>query len=143
MNRQPGLALVELLSIMVVTAIVTAIVTITVPMYERYKREAKLQEAFSTLIVLHSKEDSYWADKHSYGHSDCAIGMLAGNTRHFMFTCSIEKGRKGYLITANGQEELLNYNFTIDQDGKMVTTGFPGAKKLPASCWLETTGSCA
>ena len=140
MNSQKGMTLVELLSIVVVAAI---IILIAVPAYARYEREAKLQEAFSTLITLHSKEDQYWAEKHSYGRSDCAIGMLAANTRHFMFTCSIDKGRKGYLITANGQEDLLNYNFTIDQSGKMATTGFPGVKRLPVSCWLDTPGTCA
>jgi Tfp pilus assembly protein PilE len=140
MNMQKGIALVEALSIVIVAAI---IVLIAVPAYERYEREAKLQEAFSTLIKLHSKEDMYWASRHSYGSSDCAIGMLAANTAHFMYTCSIEKDRKGYRITANGQEELLNYNFTIDQTGSMVTTSFPGAKKLPVSCWLEAAGTCA
>ena len=140
MSGQKGVTLVELLSIVVLTAIITLIV---VPAYQHYEREAKLQEAFATLIKLHSKEDMYWASKHSYGPSDCAIGMLAANTAHFMYTCTIDKERKGYRITANGQEEFLNYNFTIDQTGRMVTTGFPGAKKLPVSCWLEATGTCA
>lgn len=140
MSRQKGVTLVELLSIVVLTAIITLIVA---PAYEHYEREAKLQEAFSTLLTLQSKEDRHWTDRREHGRSGCAIGLLAANTRHFMFTCSIEKGHKGYLITANGQDDLLNYNFTIDQNGRMVTTGFPGAPKLPVSCWLDTPGSCA
>ena len=140
MNMQKGFTLVELLSIVVLMAIITVI---TVPAYEHYEREAKLQEAFSTLLTLQSKEDQYWTDRHGRKHSGCAIGLLAANTEHFMFTCSVDKRRKGYLITANGQDDLLNYNFTIDQNGRMVTTGFPGAPKLPVSCWLDTPGSCA
>jgi len=140
MNMQKGFTLIEVLSTLAVAAIIAVI---AVPAYARYVREAKFQEAFTTLLALHTKEDLYWTDNHNYGPSDCAIGALPGNTKHFSYICNINNSQQGYLITAKGQGDLLNYNFTIDQNGKMVTIDFPGVTGLPASCWLKEPGACA
>lgn len=139
MNNSKGMSLVELLLVIVVAAIIAVI---AVPAYARYTLDAKLQEAFTNLIVLQTKENLYWTDAHNYGPSDCAIGALPGNTKYFSYICNINNSQQGYLITAKGQGDLLNYNFTIDQTGQKVTIDFPGVSGLPVSCWLHASGSC-
>lgn len=138
MGRKKGFTLIELLTVVIVVGIVAAL---ALPAYSKYVRRAKLQEAFAMLLSLHTKEQLYWGDAHNYGPSDCAVGALPPPTKYFSYVCNINNSQQGYLITAKGQGDLLNYNFTIDQTGKRVTIDFPGASGLPAPCFT-TTGSC-
>jgi type IV pilus assembly protein PilE len=139
MGRQRGYTLIEVLT---AVAVLVILATIALPAYANYMRKAKIHDAFTFLLALHTKEQLYWTDAHDYGPSACAIGALAGTSKYFSYTCDINNSQQGYLITAKGQGDLLNYNFTIDMNGKRQTIDFPGVSGLPAQCWLDAPGSC-
>lgn len=139
MGKQRGFTLLELLMTVVVIAILAAV---AVPSYSSYMRKARLHDAFTSLIALHTQEELYWTNNHSYGQSDCGIGALPAGATYFSLTCNLNNSQQGYLITAKGLGSLLNYNFTIDQAGNKVTIDFPGVSGLPTACWLYAPGSC-
>ncbi len=139
MGKHTGFTLIELLTTVVVIAILAAV---AMPSYSSYMRKAKFHDAFTTLLALNSQEQLYWTNNHSYGQTACGVGALPTGTKYFSLTCDLNNSQQGFLITAKGQGDLLNYNFTIDQAGKRVTIDFPGASGLPAACWLDAPGSC-
>ena len=139
MDTHKGFTLIELIIAVIVIAIIAAV---AVPLYSNYVRKAKFQEAAISLLNLNLQEKLYWIDSHVYGQTDCAIGALPAPTKNFSYICNINNSQQGYLITAKGQGDLLNYNFTIDQAGNKVTIDFPGVSGLPIACWLYAPGSC-
>jgi type IV pilus assembly protein PilE len=139
MDRHKGFTLIEIL---IAVAAIAIIVAVAMPSYSNYVRRAKLQEAATNLLTLNLKQKLFWNDHESYGQADCGVGALPAPTQHFSYVCNINNSQQGYIITAKGQGDLLNYNFTIDQAGNRVTTDFPGASGLPYACWLFAPGSC-
>jgi type IV pilus assembly protein PilE len=141
MSKRSGFTLIELLIIVAVIAILAGI---AMPAYSNFVRKAKLHDAFSSLLSLNAKETMYRLDNSNYGPSDCAVGAIpASASKYFSFTCNINNSQQGYLITAKGKDDLLNYNFTIDQSNNRVTIDFPGVSSLPSQCWLVSSGgSC-
>ena len=139
MSKQTGSTIIELISIVVFTAI---IVLVAKPAYSHYEREAKFMEAYKTLLTLHAREDQYWSNNHQYSPGSCSTNGLPSGSTSFSYTCNVDNSRQGYLIMAKGQGKLRNYSFTIDQAGNKVTHDFPGIQKLPISCWLNDKGIC-
>ena len=82
----------------------------------------------------------YFNDARTYGAQTCGASMP--NSNYFTFVCNPEQNGQGYLITAKGSGNFLNYNFTIDNMGNRITIDFPGASGLPVSCWIEKPGRC-
>lgn len=139
MKKQTGFTLIEVL---IAVAAVGILAAIALPTYSNYQRRAKLVEASYNLLALNTSEQLYWNDHHNYGPSDCAVGALPPPSKYFSYVCNINNSQQGYLITAKGQGDLLNYNFTINDTGERVTIDFPGASGLPAACWLNAPGVC-
>lgn len=139
MYRHKGFTLIEILTALVIIAILAAV---AMPAYSSYMRKARIHEAFASLLAFHSQEDLFWTNNHSYGQTNCGVGALPTGSTYFSYVCNLNNSGQGYLVTAKGQGKLLNYNYTIDQAGQRVTIDFPGVSGLPASCWLDAPGSC-
>ncbi len=139
MRTRTGFTLIDLV---IAIAVIAILATIALPAYSNYIRRAKIHDAFNFLVALRAKQELYWIDAHDYGPSACAIGALPGSSQYFSYTCDINNSQQGYLITAKGQGDLLNYNFTIDQSGRRITIDFPGISALPVSCWMDGPGHC-
>lgn len=138
MRKTSGFTLIEVLVMM---ATIGALSAIAISAYQAHQHRMKIHDAFNNLIILRADMEKYWQVNHNFGSSGCGASMPA-NTKYFHFICNINNSRRGYLLTAKGLGNLLNYNFTIDTNGNQVTTDFPGVSGLPVPCWIDQPGSC-
>ncbi|MGA7537243.1 MAG: type IV pilin protein [Steroidobacteraceae bacterium] len=77
-DRQRGFTLVELVIVMVVAAILTAI---AIPMYMNQVRESRRTDARSALLDLAGREERYFATNNAYTSDSTQLGYTsAGDT---------------------------------------------------------------
>ena len=154
MRRQQGFTIIELMIVVVVIAVLSAI---ALPSYTDYITRSKFAEAHAHLSDLRVKMEQYYLDNRRYssttGGGTC--GIAGGNspttqgTKYFTFTCASSSanaaGDQAYVLTATGKstEGLSGIAFTIDQANAKATTvtgSTPMADKGYASsttCWIR------
>lgn len=120
MNRKSGFTLTEL---MIVVAILGILSAIAVPVYRGYITEAKKTEAKTNLDTLRLLEEQYFADKGYYtgavnhatllntGTSPFKTSFQPGSKIYFQY--SITGNNTTYVITATDPTGAIG-NFNID-----------------------------
>lgn len=141
-----GFTLIELMIVVAVVAILTAI---AIPAYNSYVTRSKLTEAFSGLSGMSLAMQQYDQDNRSYlaaagGATTCPV-LAPTATKYFSFACSGVTATT-YLLTATGTApDLIGVGYTIDQDGSK-TTIFPATGWTlpnPNNCWArDQAGDC-
>jgi len=128
-----GFTLVELLVVMAIVGILTAV---AVPLYSNYVQEGKVTEATSQLATLRVNMEQYYQDNRTYVGGVCTPS--AGTVKYFSYTCVT--GANSYLITANGNaaQGMSGYIYTIDQNNNKTST-LPDST-VGATCWLLKSG---
>jgi type IV pilus assembly protein PilE len=154
LRRQQGFTIIELMIVVVVIAVLSAI---ALPSYTDYVTRSKLAEAYAHLADLRVKMEQFYMDNRRYS-SDTAggtCGIAGGNTptaqgtKYFTFTCASSSanaaGDQAYVLTATGiaGEGLGGIAFSIDQANAKrttVTASTPMADKgyqSSATCWIR------
>ena len=154
MRRQQGFTIIELMIVVVVIAVLSAI---ALPSYTDYVTRSKLAEAYAHLADLRVKMEQYYLDNRRYssnaGGGTC--GIPGGNTpttqgtKYFDFTCASSNanaaGDQQYVLTASGKagEGLDGIAFTINTSNTKATVvtastvmagkGYTSA----AACWVR------
>jgi len=155
MRRQRGFTIIELMIVVVVIAVLTAI---ALPSYTDYVTRSKFAEAYAHLADLRVKMEQYYLDNRRYssnaGGGTC--GIAGGNTpttqgtKYFDFACASSSpnaaGDQEYVLTATGKpgEGLQGIRFTIntsntkttvvDASSPMASKGYTAAT---TSCWVR------
>jgi type IV pilus assembly protein PilE len=155
MRREHGFTIIELMIVVVVIAVISAI---ALPSYTDYITRSKFAEAYAHLSDLRVKMEQFYLDNRRYssttGGGTC--GITGGNTptaqgaKYFDFTCASSTanaaGDQAYLLTATGKaaEGLSGIAFTIDTANTkqtVVTASTPMADKGYAAgttaCWIR------
>jgi|SRR5512134_248484 type IV pilus assembly protein PilE len=154
MRRLQGFTLIELMIVVVVIAVLSAI---ALPSYTDYVTRSKLAEAYAHLADLRVKMEQFYLDNRRYstnaGGGTC--GIPGGNTpttqgtKYFDFTCASSNpnaaGDQEYVLTASGKnaEGLQGIAFTVNTSNTkttVVTGSTPMASKGYASagtCWVR------
>jgi type IV pilus assembly protein PilE len=143
MRHQRGFTLVEVMVVVTIVAILTAI---ALPAYNDYVLRSKLQEATSNLLTMRVKVEQFYQDQRTY------IGACANNTvaplptglKYFNITCPTLNAA-GYTIQAQGTDSSVSgFTFTIDQGNVRKTTSVPYGWTAPSGdCWvMRKNGSC-
>jgi type IV pilus assembly protein PilE len=146
-GRQRGFTLVELLIVMVVAAILTAI---AVPMYLNQVRESRRTDARSALLDLAGREERYFATNSAYTADSTQLGYTSagdtwpqtvGSGYYQIGTPTITAGAAGtpptYSITATpvaGSPQAADTtcaSFTVTSTGAETSTGTGSA----STCW--------
>jgi type IV pilus assembly protein PilE len=146
MKQQRGFTLVELLIVMAILGILTAI---ALPAYNDYTQRAKLTEAFTALSDFRVRMEQFYQDNRRYdgaGLNGC--GVAAPNSKYFTFVCAPGLApSQTYTITATGiaNQGLTNFVYTLNETNVRATTtlgtGWSGAPN--AACWVRRKdGSC-
>lgn len=132
MQRARGFTLIE---IMIVVAIIGILTAIAVPNYRDYVVRARLTEAFSGLGTVQNNAEEFW---NNGGHT--YVGMpLPANSANFNFTATTTAD--AYTVTATGAGTMTGFAYTIDQNGTRATTVMTNGWGTSASCWIDRKGS--
>ena len=154
MRHSKGFTLIELMIVVVVIAVLSAI---ALPSYSDYVTRSKFAEAWAQLADLRVKMEQYYLDNRRYstnaGGGTC--GVTGGNTpatsgtKYFDYICASANataaGDQEYTLTARGKaaESLTGIEFTINHSNTKATTVTAAtamANKGYASnagCWIR------
>ena len=132
-NRQPGFTLIELMIVVVVIGILSAI---AMPAYTDYVKRGKAAEATSTLADMRIKMEQFFQDNRTYIGGPCTP---TSTVKFFTYSCSSGPTATAYILQAagNATESMGSFNFTVDQ-GNAKTSTFDGT--VGATCWLTKKG---
>lgn len=131
---QKGFTLIEL---MVVVAIIGILTAIAVPSYQGYVTHGKVAEATSNLANLRIKMEQYYQDNRTYvGATYC---VPTSDVKYFTYACSVAPSINGYTIKATGvaTENMSGFDFTVNQDN-LKTSTYDGT--AGTGCWLTKKG---
>ena len=130
---QKGFTLIELMIVVVVIGILSAIAT---PSYVDYVKRGKAAEATSTLADLRVKMEQYYQDNRTYVGGNCAP---TSGAKYFTYSCTAQTATAYTLQAAgNASENMGNFNFTVDESNAKTST-FDGTSG--GTCWLTNKGS--
>lgn len=136
MNRTKGFTLIEL---MIVVAIIGILSAIAIPAYTDYITRSKIPEATSNLADLRVKMEQYFMDNRTYVGGPCTT---AG--KYFTYSCaSGEPTASTYVVQAVGASSMAGFTYTVNQANKKITTAVPTGWTSNADCWVTTkAGTC-
>ncbi len=143
MKQSRGFTLIELMVVVIVVAILSAI---AIPSYSDYVRRGKITEAISGLSDMRVKMETFFQDNRTYVGS-CVAGTVAPvptATANFTFACS-GQSTTGYLVTATGIASMAGFTYTVDQSNSKTTTLAASTtwSGTGSSCWvIRKDGSC-
>jgi type IV pilus assembly protein PilE len=149
-GRESGFTLVELVIVMVVAAILTAI---AIPMYMSQVRESRRTDARSALLDLASREERYFATNNAYTNSAADLGYSGwgsnypiGSGYYYLDQPSVPAGgadpnppaAPSYSVTAvplNSQTSDTCASLTIDSSGQQTAVLSAGGQDTTSTCW--------
>ncbi|HUY02950.1 MAG TPA: type IV pilin protein [Rhodocyclaceae bacterium] len=141
MRTQRGFTLIELMVVLVVIAVLSAI---ALPSYTSYVTRGKIPNATSNLAAKRVQMEQWFMDNHTY------VGAPACNTdtassKYFVFSCATAPTTTSYTLQAVGTGSMAGFTYTVDQGNNQTTSivaPAPSAWILatPSGCWVTKTG---
>lgn len=126
-----GFTLIELMVVVVVVAILSAI---AIPSYKDYVLRARITQAISWLASTQTRMEQCYQDNHAY--TNCC--PAASSTDDFGFGCVSANGNS-FTLTATGKGPTTGFVYTVDQANSQQTTGAPAGWNT-GSCWITKKG---
>lgn len=151
MRHQSGFSLIELMIVVAVVAILSAI---ALPAYQEYVTRGKITEATSNLADMRVKLEQFFQDNRTYVGA-CVAGTtaplpLAATTKYFDFACPTLTATT-FSVTATGRATagMLGFVYSVNETNVQATTivgGSPAALDGwtgNAACWvIRKGGAC-
>ena len=139
-QRQSGFTLVEL---MIVVAIIGILSAIAVPSYNSYVMRARLVEAHGVLASTQNKLEQYWTNNRKYEDFDKeGASLMPEPGLNFDYSLD-EPTVSTYTLVATGKSAAAGFVYTIDQAGNRATTEAPEGWGTSDECWVDRKdGTC-
>jgi type IV pilus assembly protein PilE len=141
--RQHGFTLIEILIVVAIVAILSAI---AIPSYRDYVLRGRLTEAISGLSDVRTKMEQYYADNRTYPTGGCVTSGTPGATQILVsplqnFTYDCAATATTYTAKATGTGATTGFVYQIQQDNSRssTVTGVPGWSGS-TSCWVTRKG---
>lgn len=149
MRVQKGFTLIE---VMIVVGIVAILSAIAIPSYNEYIRRARITEATSALGTMALKMEQFFQDNRTYAGA-CAAGTVAvlPTAPNFTFRCPLRDLTSYQVIaTGNAGTPVAGFTYQVDMNNPLGTglvrsATFPVASGWANSptCWaIKRDGSC-
>jgi type IV pilus assembly protein PilE len=144
MKQHKGFTLIE---IMIVVAIIGILTAIAIPAYGNYVKRARITEAVAALSEMRVKLEQHFQDNRTYVGACAATGVAAlpAASKSFDFTCpTLTPTAYGVTATGKASANMGGFVYTIDQANVRASTitgvsGWSGN----ATCWvLGPGGAC-
>ena len=144
MRHMSGFSLIELMIVVVVVAILSAI---ALPSYQDYVTRGKITEATSNLADMRVKLEQFFQDNRTYVGA-CVAGTAAPlptGTRYFTFTCPTLTAT-AFTVTATGidGQGKGGFAYSVNQANLQSTAiGAPASADgwvTSANCWVTRKG---
>jgi type IV pilus assembly protein PilE len=145
-NTQSGFTLLEL---MIVVAIIAILSAIAMPIYSGYITRSKVTEATNNLSAYRVSMEQYYQDNRKYGSATgCGIdpGPISNTLKYFALSCTPAAATttvgayQSYVATATGKTgtAVAGFSYTIDNAGNKASTAWGGSQ----NCWITAKGTC-
>lgn len=143
-TRQKAFTLVEVLVVVVIIGILTAI---AVPNYTDYLTRSRITQATSGLSEKRMRMEQFFQDNHTYyqagggGVPAISSPVCADDTTsssYFDFSCPNPTATT-YTLKAIGKSSMTGFTYTIDQANVKTTTA-PAAWGNSNNCWITSKG---
>jgi type IV pilus assembly protein PilE len=143
MRRHTGFTLIE---VMIVVAIIAILSAIAVPNYSEYVLRSRLTDGISALAGMRVKMEQYFQDNRRYDGTPaaCSKDSIAPlpTANNFTFDCGTPTATT-YVITATGSGPLNGFVYTLNQDNTRTTTGVITGWSNGNCGWvMKKDGSC-
>ena len=143
MSRKNGFTLIELMIVVVIIGILSAV---AYPSYLDHVRRSKLTEARAKLPEMRVKLEQYYQDKRTYIGACAAatVAPLPGDGKYFTYTCPTLLA-DSYIVRATGiaGQGTTDFVFEINQANVRSTTGAPTGWSTNNTCWVrDKNGGC-
>jgi len=143
--QQEGFTLLELLIVMAIIGILSAI---AIPAYRDYIIRGKITEATSNLGDMRIKLEQFYQDNRTYVGA-CVGGTIAtlptgSNARAFTYSCpTLTATTFSVRALGNAGEGMSGFDYTIDQSNAKATASVATGWTLTAGCWVtKKDGAC-
>ncbi len=140
MRRHTGFTLIE---VMIVVAIIAILSAIAIPSYSEYVIRSRLTEGVAALSSMRVKMEQFFQDSRKYTGA-CAANTVAtppNNIPNFDITCTIPDDNS-YTVEATGKDKLAGFKYTLTEKNEKTTTGALGYANS-TTCWsIKKDGSC-
>lgn len=132
MKRGLGFTLVEVLVVVAIVGILTAI---AVPQYSQYVMRGKVTEATGALSELRLRAEKWFADNRTY----VGVSATIGNATNFTYACVTAAAT--FTCTATGTGSMTGFVFTINETNTRASTitGHTGWNNS-TTCWITKKG---
>jgi len=146
-TRQRGFTLIEL---MVVVAIIAILSAIAVPLYGSYVMRGKIVDATSKLGDLRTQMEKYFMDNRTYVNGAiCGVQPIitAYNldpARDFNFSCPAVTATT-YTLQADGiaARGMPNFRYQVNEQNQKSTPNVYAGWTSNLNCWvIKSDGSC-
>ncbi|WP_306397797.1 type IV pilin protein [Telluria beijingensis] len=139
-QRQSGFTLVEL---MLVVAIIGILSAIAVPSYNSYVLRTRLAEAHGVLASTQVKLEQFWSNNRTYVDFDKeGASQMPDNGQNFDYTLE-DVSASAYTMLATGKNAAAGFVYSIDQAGNRVTVEAPDGWTTSDECWVDRAeGAC-
>lgn len=137
-NRNAGFTLIEL---MIVVAVIGILSAIALPAYKNYIIRGRIPEATSNMSSAQVQMEQWFQDNRSYQRAGggCGVNMPTGS--YFTLTC-VAPTATTFTITATGTTSMTGFVYTINERSTRTSTitGVANWTYASTTCWVTNTG---
>lgn len=149
MNRHAGFTLIEVMMVVVIIGVLSAI---AIPNYTDYLIRSRITQATSGLAERRARMEQFFQDNHVYYRaaaggnpqlSSPACALDTTTSRYFDFSCPNPRATT-YTLRATGKDSMAGFTYNINQANTRTSTVVnpaPAAwRTAQVQCWVTSKG---